>query len=96
MVKDSPQPLAGTVICSIAGDGWGGMVLLADAAAKAKSLTANALGDAAQTLTITSNEVSNPTKCWTPADHEDVCEGPSYYEIVPAGQLKNTQLQPLG
>jgi len=96
MVKYAPQPLAGNVICSIAGDGWGGMVLLANAAAKAKSLSANALGDAAQTLTITSNEVSYPTKCWTPADHEDVCEGPSYYEIVPAGQLKNTQLHPLG
>jgi branched-chain amino acid transport system substrate-binding protein len=96
MVKYAPQPLAGNVICSIAGDGWGGMVLLADAAAKARSLTANALGDAAQNLTISSNEVSNPTKCWTPADHEDVCEGPSYYEIVPVGQLKNTQLHPLG
>jgi branched-chain amino acid transport system substrate-binding protein len=96
MVKYTPHPLAGNIICSIAGDGWGGTVLLADAAAKAKSLSANALGSAAQTLTITSNEVSYTTKCWTPADHEDSCEGPAYYEIVPAGQLKNTQLYPLG
>jgi branched-chain amino acid transport system substrate-binding protein len=96
MEKYTPQPLAGNIICSIAGDGWGGMVLLADAAAKAKSLSPNALGSAAQTLTITNNEVSYTTKCWTPADHEDTCEGPSYYEIVPAGQLKNTQLYPLG
>lgn len=96
MVKYTPHPLAGNVICSIAGDGWGGMVLLADAAAKAKSLSANALGSAAQTLTITSNEVSYPQKCWTAADHEDTCEGPAYYEIVPAGQLKDTQLHPLG
>jgi branched-chain amino acid transport system substrate-binding protein len=96
MVKYTPQPLAGNIICSIAGDGWGGTVLLADAAAKAGSLSANALGSAAQTLTITSNEVSYTTKCWTPADHEDSCEGPAYYEIVPAGKLKNTQLYPLG
>jgi branched-chain amino acid transport system substrate-binding protein len=96
MVKYTPQPLAGNIICSIAGDGWGGMVLLAEAAAKAKSLSPNALGSAAQTLTISNNEVSFPTKCWTPADHEDTCEGPSYYEIVPAGQLKNSQLHPLG
>lgn len=96
MVKYTPHPLAGNVICSIAGDGWGGTVLLADAAAKAKSLSANALGSAAQSLTITSNEVSNPEKCWTTTDHEDTCEGPAYYEIVPAGQLKNTQLHPLG
>jgi branched-chain amino acid transport system substrate-binding protein len=96
MVKYTPNPLAGNIICSIAGDGWGGTVLLADAAAKAKSLNANALGSAAQTLTITSNEVSYTTKCWTPADHEDSCEGPAYYEIVAAGKLKNTQLYPLG
>lgn len=96
MVKYTPQPLAGNIICSIAGDGWGGTVLLADAAAKAGSLSANALGSAAQSLTISNNEVSYTTKCWTPADHEDSCEGPAYYEIVPAGQLKNTQLYPLG
>lgn len=96
MVKYTPHALAGNIICSIAGDGWGGTVLLAEAAAKAKSLSANALGSAAQTLTITNNEVSYTTKCWTPADHEDSCEGPAYYEIVAAGQLKNTQLYPLG
>ena len=96
MVKYTPQPLAGNIICSIAGDGWGGTVLLAEAAAKAKSLSPNALGSAAQTLTIANNEVSYSTKCWTPADHEDSCEGPAYYEIVPAGQLKKTQLYPLG
>jgi branched-chain amino acid transport system substrate-binding protein len=96
MVKYTPHSLAGNIICSIAGDGWGGTVLLAEAAAKAKSLSANALGSAAQTLTITNNEVSYTTKCWTPADHEDSCEGPAYYEIVAAGQLKNTRLYPLG
>ena len=96
MVRYTPHPLAGNIICSIAGDGWGGTVLLAEAAAKAKSLSANALGSAAQSLTITSNEVSYTTKCWTPADHEDSCEGPAYYEIVAAGQLKNTRLYPLG
>jgi branched-chain amino acid transport system substrate-binding protein len=96
MVKYTPQKLAGNIICSIAGDGWGGTVLLADAAAKAGSLNANALGSAAQSLTISNNEVSYTTKCWTSADHEDSCEGPAYYEIVPAGQLKNTQLYPVG
>jgi branched-chain amino acid transport system substrate-binding protein len=96
MEKYTPQPLAGNIICSIAGDGWGGVVLLADAAAKAKSFSPNALGSAAQSLTITNNEVSYPTKCWTSGDHEDTCEGPSYFEIVPAGRLKNTQLYPLG
>jgi branched-chain amino acid transport system substrate-binding protein len=98
MVKYAPQPLAGSVICPIAGDGWGGIVLLANAAEKAKSLSASALSEAAQNLRITSNEVSYSQKCWTPADHEDQCEGANtdYYEVVPVGQLEKTRLYPLG
>jgi len=96
LVKDAPHPLAGNIICPIAGDGWGGIVLLANAAEKAKSLTPSALSTAATTLKISTNEVSNSTKCWTSTDHEDVCEGPSYYEVVPAGKLTQTRLYPLG
>lgn len=96
LLKNTPHPLAGNIICPIAGDGWGGMVLLAKAAQKANSLTASALSSAASSLTITDTEVSNPTKCWSSTDHEDVCEGPSYYEVVPAGKLTQTRLYPLG
>jgi branched-chain amino acid transport system substrate-binding protein len=96
LVKNTPHPLAGNIICPIAGDGWGGMVLLAKAAEKANSLATSALSSAASSLTISDNEVSNPTKCWSSTDHEDVCEGPSYYEVVPAGKLMQTRLYPLG
>ena len=96
LLKDTPHPLAGNIICPIAGDGWGGMVLLAKAAQKANSLSPSALDKAADTLKITDNEVSNPTKCWSSTDHEDICEGPSYYEVVPVGKLMQTRLYPLG
>jgi branched-chain amino acid transport system substrate-binding protein len=96
LLKDTPSPLAGNIICPIAGDGWGGIALLANAAEKANSLSPSALDKAADTLTISANEVSNPTKCWSSTDHEDVCEGPSYYEVVPVGKLKQTRLYPLG
>jgi branched-chain amino acid transport system substrate-binding protein len=96
LTKYTPQPLAGNVTCPIAGDGWDGIVLLADAAAKAQSLSPSALSSAAQTLHITTNEVSYKAFCWTPADHENVCNAPSDYEVVPLGQLKNTRLFPLG
>ena len=96
LLKDTPHPLAGNIICPIVGDGWGGIVLLANAAEKANSLSPSALDKAADTLKITTNEVSNSTKCWSSADHEDVCEGPSYYEVVPVGKLKQTRLYPLG
>ena len=97
MVKYAPQPLAGSVICSISGDGWGGIVLLANAAEKAKSLSPSALSNASQNLKIASNEVSYSQKCWTPAGHEDQCEGANtdYYEVVPVGQLEKTRLYPL-
>jgi ABC-type branched-subunit amino acid transport system substrate-binding protein len=96
LLKNTPHPLAGNIICPIVGDGWGGIVLLANAAEKANSLSPSALDKAADTLTISDNEVSNPTKCWSSADHEDVCEGPSYYEVVPVGKLMQTRLYPLG
>lgn len=96
LLKNTPHPLAGNIICPIAGDGWGGIVLLAKAAQKANSLSASALSTAAGSLNIADNEVSNPTKCWSSSDHEDVCEGPSYYEVVPVGKLKETRLYPLG
>jgi len=96
LLKNTPHQLAGNIICPIVGDGWGGIVLLAKAAEKANSLSPSALDKASDTLKITANEVSNPTKCWSSADHEDVCEGPSYYEVVPAGKLMQTRLYPLG
>ncbi len=96
MVKYAPQPLAGNISCPIAGDGWGGMVLLADAAKAAGSLDANSLVKAAEGLKITSNEVSWPTRCWSSSNHEDVCQGPPYYEVVPLGHLTKTRLYPLG
>lgn len=96
LLKNTPQPLAGNIICPIAGDGWGGIVLLAKAAEKANSLSPSALSKAAETLKITGDEVSNPTKCWSSANHEDICQGPSYYEVVPVGKLTQTRLYPLG
>jgi branched-chain amino acid transport system substrate-binding protein len=96
LLKYTPSPLAGNIICPIAGDGWGGIMLLAQAAKKANSLDPAALTAAAQTLTISSNEVSNTTKCWSSSNHEDVCQGASYFEVVPAGKLQNTRLYPLG
>jgi hypothetical protein len=95
LVKYSPKPLAGDIECSIAGDGWQAIVMLADAAAKAKSLTASALIKATTGLKISSNLVSFPTACWTSSDHEDTCQNNGYYGIVPLGTLKNTRLYPL-
>jgi len=96
LMKYTPQPLAGNITCPIAGDGWGGIVLLADAAGKAQSFSPSALSSAAQTLNITTNEVSYRAFCWTSADHENTCNSPSDFEVVPLGQLKNTRLYPLG
>jgi branched-chain amino acid transport system substrate-binding protein len=95
LTQYAPHKLAGNISCPIAGDGWGGIVLLADAAKAAGSLDANSLIKAAAGLKITSNEVSNPQKCWTSSNHEDGCQGPSYYEIVPLGSLRQTRLYPL-
>jgi len=95
MNKDAPAQPAGNLSCPLAGDGWGGIVLLANAAKAAGSLNANALIKAAEGLKISSNEVSSPEKCWTSSNHEDVCQGPSYYEIVPLGSLKQQRLYPL-
>jgi branched-chain amino acid transport system substrate-binding protein len=91
----APTKLAVNLSCPLAGDGWGGVVLLADAAKAAGSLDANSLIKASEGLKITSNEVSNPEKCWTSTNHEDVCQGPSYYEVVPLGSLKQTRIYPL-
>jgi branched-chain amino acid transport system substrate-binding protein len=96
MQKLSPTPLPGNIICSIPGDGWGGIVLLAEAAKKANSLDPAKLVAAANGLTITDNEVSFHTKCWTGQNHDNPCQNADYFEILPAGQLKNGQLYPLG
>jgi ABC-type branched-subunit amino acid transport system substrate-binding protein len=95
MVHYAPSKLAGNIACPIAGDGWGGIVLLANAAKAAGSLDANSLIKAAEKQNITSNEASSPEKCWTAANHEDTCQGPSYYEVVPLGSLKQTRIYPL-
>jgi ABC-type branched-subunit amino acid transport system substrate-binding protein len=95
LMQYAPSKLAGNIACPIAGDGWGGVVLLADAAKAAGSVDANSLIKAAAGLKITSNEVSNPQKCWTATNHEDTCQGPSYYEVVPLGSLKGTRVYPL-
>jgi ABC-type branched-subunit amino acid transport system substrate-binding protein len=95
MVQYAPTKLAGNIACPIAGDGWGGIVLLANAAKAAGSLDANSLIKATEGLDIKTNEASSPEKCWTAANHEDTCQGPSYYEIVPLGSLKQTRVYPL-
>jgi branched-chain amino acid transport system substrate-binding protein len=95
MNQYTPQPLPGNIICPIPGDGWGGIVLLAEAAKKANSLDPAKLVAAANGLTISSNEVSYTQKCWTAQNHDDPCQDQSYYEIVPAGQLKGGRLSPL-
>ena len=88
--------VCGNIICAIPGDGWGGIVLLAEAAKKANSLDPAKLVAAANDLKIADNEVSFSQKCWTKENHDDPCQDSSYFEILPAGQLKNSQLFPLG
>jgi branched-chain amino acid transport system substrate-binding protein len=91
----SGSSLPDTPICAIPGDGWGGIVLLAEAAKKANSLDPAKLIAAANSLTITDNEVSSAKKCWTAQNHDDPCQDTSYYEIQPAGKLVKGRLTPL-
>jgi branched-chain amino acid transport system substrate-binding protein len=95
MVKYMPKQAAGNESCSLDTDGWGAIVMLADAAKKAGSLSPAALTKATEGLKISSNEASSPSNCWTSSDHEDSCQGPSYYRIIPLGELKNTRVYPL-
>ena len=100
LTKYSPQPLNGSVGCSIAGDGWGGMVLLHDAAEKAGSLSSAALATAAESLTEAEggpgfNFVSYQKYCWTKTDHENVCNSPGDFVVLPAGRLTGLRLYPL-
>jgi branched-chain amino acid transport system substrate-binding protein len=99
--KYTPQPLNGSVTCPIAGDGWAGIVLLDEAATKAKSLDSAALSKAAETIKVTNQEANFPyvsyqAYCWSPSNHEQVCNSPSDFEVVPIGKLVDTRLHPLG
>lgn len=96
----TPTPLAGNVTCPIAGSGWAGMTLLAQAAEKAKSLDTSAVTSAAETIKQTISDpnymyISYAGACWTPQDHENVCNTPSDFSVVPVGTLINTRLHPL-
>jgi branched-chain amino acid transport system substrate-binding protein len=100
MNQYAPSALEGSVTCDIAGSGWAGMVLLAQAAAKAGSLDPSALVNAAQGIKQTSSDpkymyVNYAGACWTPQNHENVCNTPSDFTVVPVGTLVNTRLHPL-
>ena len=100
MNQYAPSALEGSVTCDIAGSGWAGMVLLAQAAEKAKSLDASAVVNAADSIRQTSSDsnymyIDYAGACWTPQDHENVCNTPSDFTVVPVGTLVNTRLQPL-
>ena len=100
LLKYTPQPLNGSVTCPIAGDGWAGMVLLDEAATKAQSLDTTALSKAAETIKVTNQEANFPyisyqAYCWSASNHEQVCNSPSDFEVVPVGTLVNTRLHPL-
>jgi ABC-type branched-subunit amino acid transport system substrate-binding protein len=95
MMSNAPQAFPSGTVCLTSTAGWDGLAWLADVAAKAGSVNEGALLKAANGISITKDIAAYNSLCWTTADHEDVCENPNFYEVVPIGQLKNTRLYPL-
>jgi ABC-type branched-subunit amino acid transport system substrate-binding protein len=92
------SPLASTDTCALVGIGWGAMVLLHDAAVKAHSLSTAALVNATESLNETAKSslfLSSHAYCWSPSDHDNLCDTPVDYQVVPVGRIGSLKIQPL-
>jgi len=85
--------------CDITGNGWDGMMEFANAAKQAPSLTTSALVNAMLNLSPASQSdplyITSAKKCYSTSDHEDACEVPGDFTVIPVGPVSGEQDHPL-
>jgi branched-chain amino acid transport system substrate-binding protein len=92
------SPLAKSDTCALVGIGWGAIAMLHDAAAKANSVEPAGLASATEGLNETSKSslfLSSHAYCWSKTNHENQCDTPIDYQVVPIGKIANLQIAAL-
>jgi branched-chain amino acid transport system substrate-binding protein len=85
--------------CDITGNGWDGMLEFADAAKQAGSTSGPALVKAMLNLTPANQSdplyITSKKKCYSTSNHDDACEVPGDFTVIPVGPVSKEQDHPL-